>query len=237
MEQEIAALTRAIQAQSLTIQTLVDSVAEIKLVVLELKEWKPTMVAAVNDLRDEVSELRDQVKQMSRDLISGSKTTELPPLLSIPEHLKRKEAKEESDNGHGPNGHCSSTQHRGKAMGNYTPELPPGNGTNSLHPLPLPSFYAGDLGSRSLGGHYHHRTPPKLAFPQFDGENPKAWRLKCEVYFRVCDTRPNLWVGIATMHFVGNAVLWLQSTLAHTECSGWEEFANAVCAHFGREEF
>lgn len=224
MEQEIAALTRAIQAQSLTIQTLVDSVAEIKPVVLELKEWKPTMVTAVNDLRKEVGELRDQVKQMADEPISGSRTVGFPPLLPIPEHLKHKGPKEEGDHGQGANAHRAWTPNRGKSLGNFTPEISLNN----------------DMGEgmhRSSGGYYHHPLPPKLDFPQFDGENPRAWRLKCEVYFRICATRPKLWISVATMHFVGNAVLWLQSTNAHNECSCWEEFADNVCVRFGREEF
>lgn len=79
-------------------------------VVLDLKECKLMILVAVNDLRDEVVELRNQVKQMTRDSNLGSKTTELPPLLPIPKHLKHKEPNDEGDNGHGSNGHCFATQ-------------------------------------------------------------------------------------------------------------------------------
>lgn len=61
MEQEMAALTRAIQSQNATIQALVESVAEIKPAVLDLKDWKPQMVSSVEDLRGEIGELREQV--------------------------------------------------------------------------------------------------------------------------------------------------------------------------------
>lgn len=121
MEQEIAALIRAIQAQNATFQTLVELVAEIKPVVVELKEWKPAMIASVDDLRGEVGELRDQVKQMARDAVPVPRAARLPPLLPTLEHLKIKETKEEGGYDHEPNGQCASTQNRGKAMGNHTP--------------------------------------------------------------------------------------------------------------------
>lgn len=105
-----------------------------------------------------------------------------------------------------------------------------------LHSLPMPPFDPGEFASRSPRA-YHHHSALNLDFSQFDGENPRVSRLKCEVYFSVYATRSELWVSVATMHFVGNAVLWLQSTRAHTVCTSWEEFAETVCARFGREEF
>lgn len=230
MEQEIAVLTRAMQ-------TLVESVAEIKPVVLELKEWKPTMIATVDDLRGEVGELRDQIKLMNRDTAPVPRALGLPPLLPTPEHLKIRETKEDMDYGPGTSSQGASPQNRGRAMGVHNTGQSHGNGTLGLHSLALPPGDSGDWSGRNLGEYYQHPVHPKLDFPKFDGENPKAWRLKCEVYFRVCATRPELWVSIATMHFGGNAVLWLQSTQAHTKCRNWEEFVDAICLRFGREEF
>lgn len=236
-EQEIVALTRAIQVQSVTMQTLVESMAEIKPVVMELKDWKLVMVASVDELRDEVGELRQQVKVMAREATPARNAAEMPSLLPLPEHLKPKELKEEDDQGRRPNEVNDSIQNRVRIRENSTMEFSSGNGMYGLHPLPMPSIDEGNTGNRFQGAHHYHPSPPKLDFPEFDGDNPKAWKLRCEVYFRVCATRPELWIGVATMHFVGSVVLWLHATQAHTECMSWEEFAEAVCLRFGKEEF
>ena len=77
MEQEMTALTRAIQ-------TLVESVAEIKPVVLELKDWKPLMESSVDELRGEVGELRDQIQHMVREPVPALMAAGKPPILPIP---------------------------------------------------------------------------------------------------------------------------------------------------------
>lgn len=87
------------------------------------------------------------------------------------------------------------------------------------------------------GTHPYHHTPPKLDFPHFDGENSKAWQLKCENYFRVCSVHPEFMISVATMYFVGGALLWLQASRALSRYESWESFAEAVCNRFGREEF
>jgi hypothetical protein len=61
----------------------------------------------------------------------------------------------------------------------------------------------------SRGGSYRSR-PPKTEFPRFDGENPKWWKKVCEKYFDLYSVDHETWANFATMHFVGNAALWLQ---------------------------
>lgn len=86
--------------------------------------------------------------------------------------------------------------------------------------------------------HYqHHPPPPRLDFPLFDGENAKVWQLKCENYFRICVVQPEFKVSIATMFFTGGALLWLQTSHAHSRFDTWEAFVEAVCRRFGKEEF
>ena len=52
--------------------------------------------------------------------------------------------------------------------------------------------------------------PPTADFPRFDGENPRIWQKACEKYFRLFAVDRSYWVEYATMHFSGNAALWLQ---------------------------
>lgn len=73
--------------------------------------------------------------------------------------------------------------------------------------------------------------------PQFDRENPRAWKLKCETYFQVSGIRSDVWVGVAALQFIGGDLTWLQSTNAHVDLISWGEFCEAVCAKFGREGF
>lgn len=51
----------------------------------------------------------------------------------------------------------------------------------------------------------------QLNFPQFDGHHPKMWKAKCQSYFEVFNIPSNIWVKIASMHFVGSTTFWLQS--------------------------
>uniref|UniRef100_A0A0A9G9I5 Reverse transcriptase domain-containing protein n=1 Tax=Arundo donax TaxID=35708 RepID=A0A0A9G9I5_ARUDO len=77
---------------------------------------------------------------------------------------------------------------------------------------------------------------PKLDFPQFDGSQSKIWQTKCETYFEVCGISPNLWVRMATMHFVGNAAYWAQSAEHRLRRTNWDQLCKWVCDRFGRDQ-
>ena len=64
---------------------------------------------------------------------------------------------------------------------------------------------------------------PKTDFPRFDGENPKWWKTVCKKYFHTYDVGRDSWVSFATMHFTGNAALWLSNYEAVPKI--WEEQA------------
>lgn len=133
--------------------------------------------------------------------------------------------------GHGPNGHGWTTLHRGMSPGERTPRAPPVTGTHDSQFLPGESSFFWDR-------NYHRfPPPPRFDFPLFDGDGPRAWRLKCEAYFRVCTLSPDTWVSCAAMYFIDGALSWLQSTKAHLVYTDWNTFAEAVCVQFGREEF
>lgn len=92
------------------------------------------------------------------------------------------------------------------------------------------SLYAG---SRAGG---HRSRPPKTDFPRFDGENPKWWKSVCEKYFALYSVEHDTWASFATMHFVGNAALWLQTFEAEHDVDSWEELCVAVHGKFGRDQ-
>jgi hypothetical protein len=77
---------------------------------------------------------------------------------------------------------------------------------------------------------------PRVDFPKSDGENPRLWQTRCEDYFELYDTSPNLWVKIASMQFHGPASRWLNSVQSAIRKFTWPEFCQEVTIHFGRNQ-
>lgn len=73
--------------------------------------------------------------------------------------------------------------------------------------------------------------------PEFDGDNPTGWRIRCEAYFRVCAIDPSTWVDTSVVYFTGAAALWLEWSQTHVKFPQWEYFVAAVLEKFGRSEF
>ena len=78
---------------------------------------------------------------------------------------------------------------------------------------------------------------PRSDFPQFDGDNPKWWKKSCEKYFRLYNVQNRLWLDFATMHFKGNAALWLQTYEALHSVATWPELCVGVFAKFNRDKY
>lgn len=126
---------------------------------------------------------------------------------------------------------------RGKATGDdFSPTSLPAKGTCQFQSPSRVPFEFGESSNRVFASGFHGGNA-RVDCPQFEGENPRAWKMKCETYFRVSGISPDVWVGVAALQFSGSALVWLQSTNAHVELMGWNDFSEAVCAKFGREEF
>jgi hypothetical protein len=78
---------------------------------------------------------------------------------------------------------------------------------------------------------------PKSDFPKFDGENPKWWKKNCEKYFKLYKVDTHLWVDFATMHFKGNAALWLQTYEALHSIETWPALCVGVFSKFNRDKY
>lgn len=222
MEQQLGdlmAAMEAIQKHNVAIQTSVGSIEEIKPMVAELVGWKPTVEKTVAELRDEMGELRSQVQQLAKNPMLLVKPADLPPLLPTPQGPKLKEAKEEertpaSSTGDGirkPFGNHETTLNRGKAAWGESPSLSlPDKGAFNASPHSNSVF---DSGGSSRGfGVFGHGYASHVDCPGFEGESPKAWKLKCETYFGLSGTHPEHWVRLAILQFSGVALTWLQST-------------------------
>ena len=79
-------------------------------------------------------------------------------------------------------------------------------------------------------------TVPQLEFPRFDGTNPKIWIKRCENYFDICATLLEHWVKLATLHFSGSAVFWMQSIELDLKKLEWESLCKAVIERFQRDD-
>ncbi|XBJ04555.1 hypothetical protein VPH35_023472 [Triticum aestivum] len=86
---------------------------------------------------------------------------------------------------------------------------------------------------------YSHSGPrlPKSDFPKFTGDNPKWWKEQCEKYFKMYHVNPELWVDFATMHFTGNAALWLQTFEAMHSVDSWPALCVGVFAKFNKNQY
>ncbi|XP_037416836.1 uncharacterized protein LOC119279846 [Triticum dicoccoides] len=209
-------------------------------VVLDLQSWKPSIKQSVEDLRQEVGTLRTQIGDKAPPTSKETapqhvRLTDLPPLLpdalEVPRPPPLGLLHAGDDHGHGPDGHGIVTDLRGESSGEIqTPRLPPATGTSD-------SFHYGEHSFSGDHGYQRLPPPPRFDFPLFDGINPKAWRLKCEAYFRVCTLSPDTWVSCAAMYFTDGALTWLQSSQAHLHYQDRGGFAAAIYTQFGREEF
>ncbi|KAM0915618.1 hypothetical protein ACQ4PT_010694 [Festuca glaucescens] len=222
--------------------------AEMHPAVLDLHTWRPAMERSVESLRMEVGDLRARVIDITKP--PSSSTTprgNLPPLLhlstdaSASNPLKPtvpatdEHAAEQGGDGHGQLGHRDASNQRGDHSVDIS--IPGGTPTKGTYQIPDPGYDPSEF-ARSWGSHHHRYPPPsRIDFPLFDGDNPRAWRLKCEAYFQVCSMHPDTWVNCAAMYFINGALSWLQSSEAHLHLPPWRDFAAAICAQFGRADF
>ena len=74
---------------------------------------------------------------------------------------------------------------------------------------------------------------PKMAFPQFTGENPRIWKDKCLDYFHIFNIPESMWVTSASMNMDANTAKWLQVYKLKHGLGTWSEFMAAVEDQFG----
>lgn len=78
---------------------------------------------------------------------------------------------------------------------------------------------------------------PKTHFLKFDGGNPTWWKSVAEKYFVMYDVPHETWASFATLHFRGNATLWLQTYETMHDIDSWEELVVVVSRKFGRDKY
>ncbi len=98
-----------------------------------------------------------------------------------------------------------------------------------------------DIGESSVqnqsSNRFHGPRLPKSDFPKFDGDNPKLWKKNSEKYFEMYQVSYENWAKFSTLHFVGNAALWLQTNEALHSVETWPELCIAVHSKFGKDKY
>ncbi len=216
--------------------------------------WRPQVDAVVQGLQHDMEELKLHVLKLEKQSEEGGNSSNTSqasrmaeegshqtPLLPTPSTLPLFSGTAASDLG--PDGHRVTNFHRGKASGVvHTLGPPPVKGTYQI-PTKFSVPHGVEFGANSSRGNrdlhgeqgFNHRLP-KLDFPQFDGSDPQSWRMRCEHYFGVYGTHPNLWVRVATIYFMGRATSWLRSSRAHEVFVDWSRFCEAVNQKFDRNQ-
>lgn len=183
------------------------------------KGWMPRVDDTIQGLQKSLEEVGARV--------SALETPSKLPLVNTPR----------------PEWHGDEQQHQGHVTGaSRASALALDKGTRTTPHTPV-RFDVGESSdmftdSAPFGTrHTHSRSrPPKTEFPRFDGDNPKWWKKVCEKYFTLYDVDHETWANFATMHFTGNAALWLQTYEAEHDIDNWEELCVAIHMKFGKDK-
>jgi hypothetical protein len=202
-----------------TISSMNSKLEEMHPVVLDLSTWRPMIERNMDNLRAEVGDLRMRMSEVVRSSSSSPTgaappplhpfTADAPPLLPTPPKPAglASSALQAADggDGHGQFGHGDASNQRGTNFGDLaSPKGAPAKGT---FPNPCAGYDSSDSARNWNCSCFP--APPRVDFPLFDGENPRAWRLRCEAYFQVCNMHPETWVNCAAMYFTDDALAWL----------------------------
>ena len=126
--------------------------------------------------------------------------------------------------GERPNGHRVDAGHR-DAGGGILGSQPPRPVTGMCpHPFPQNDFA-------------RHTPLPKLDFPKFDGDNPRLWRDRCEIFFEVYSVGDHLKTRFVALNFTGATASWLQTAERHGRELDWARFCQAVFDRFDRHQY
>uniref|UniRef100_J3M5W8 Reverse transcriptase domain-containing protein n=1 Tax=Oryza brachyantha TaxID=4533 RepID=J3M5W8_ORYBR len=185
-------------------------VAIVKLDV-GISNWRPQVDAAVQELREEISDIHRQVEHLEKETVNKEVATNptrpdlregkrKPPLLSTSRRMVS------NSRGNGVSGGRSFTNRRSREE-EFMENLNSIGGRGSWEANHSDygrngncEFKENDLFGESGERHYNHRVP-KLDFPVFDGVDPMDCCMKCKHYFDVCSTLLGLWVRVATIYF------------------------------------
>ena len=204
--------------------------------ISNLDAWKSEVDTQVFDLAASVAGLRKQVDRM----VVGVGLSALGPVPGAaatsptsPSYSAKGELLVTTS---GPDGHRLQHEHRGQTK-DLAPASAPVAGTltdaQALAIVPVVE----STHVISHGSAHATPQPPHTEFPRFDGENPRLWQKAAEKYFRLFAVDASYRVEYATMHFTGNAAMWLQSVEDRLPQFTWEFLCELLSKHFDRGQY
>uniref|UniRef100_A0ACD5ZUU6 Uncharacterized protein n=1 Tax=Avena sativa TaxID=4498 RepID=A0ACD5ZUU6_AVESA len=221
-----------------TVKDIKVSIGDLGSKVDGLTTWKPELEKKVAELQTAVGELQRSVlstqAHVSIDIPPSSATVPVgggkgtAPILGTA-HLGASP---------GQSGHGEASSYRGASSGFFgSSATPPVTGPSPILAQSSLTFpLVNPFSSHGLGSGVVGQAIPAMAFPQFDGENPRLWRTLCEQYFHVYVVDRSYWLYMATLNFSSATAVWLQSVQKRLVGMNWESFCEFLCTKFGRDQ-
>lgn len=219
LTERMAAVEGEVESLTTRVAELTTSLNSILGSLQGMEKWIPAVDEGIKDLRQAVEQVASRVTTLEAKAPATTMPVTIPPV-----------------------GHGAALNHQGAATG--TP-VDQGRalvkGKLQFHNSPV-HFDLGDCSEKGMGG---LQSPgrssgsrlPKTDFPKFDGDNPKLWKTNSEKYFSMYQVPYETWSSFATLHFVGNAALWLQ-TYEELHCvESWPELCVVVHGKFGKDKY
>jgi hypothetical protein len=203
----------------------------------EFRKWRPEVEMKVTEVAEALKTIQAKVDQLGP---SSSSTEPLPDgkqtKKGVPISAQLEIPPVDATNGQFRHRFAENHQRPGVEENLRTP-APVGG-----MPIPpetfTPFFDWGSLGRNSVANWSQMSGPtmPNMVFPFFDGSNPKLWKHRCETYFDFYAVPFEKWVRIATMHFEGPAMYWVQSMEHRIRELSWEALCATLNTRFGRDQ-
>jgi hypothetical protein len=90
--------------------------------------------------------------------------------------------------------------------------------------------------SQPVSSYPAHKHLLKLDFPKFNGDNPKIWAKKCEVYFDVFSIPESVHTRYTMLNFTDRAALWLETIEVSGHIEDWAILCQVVFNHWGMDQ-
>jgi hypothetical protein len=226
------------QKTMVNMETIVKSVMDEQ---GEFRKWKPEVEAKVQEIADVLITIQGKVDRFIEKQSVDAPSNDALKEDSVPAPTQLGAPSGEAV--HGQVRHRTVDPYRRSGTGSETTQTPPpvGGTVQSMNHGPM-QFEFGSFGKQSVGrsmGGWSHGSGsrmPGINFTVFDGSNPKLWKHRCETYFEFYFVPMERWIGLATMHFEGSALFWLQSIESRIREMNWEELCPALTTRFGRDQ-
>ena len=207
--------------------------------VKDFVSWKPQVDAKVDDLKNHLQGLRDQVDRLclkTEEFVNPAYKHFDEERIDLTKPAAAHLVGTSPETASGPDGHRDARDHRGIGRGVVTTYVPsPVIGVNPITPIPF-SLVGTESPESPSSNQNWSALLPQLSFPTFDGSNPKIWKKKCENFFDIYSVPASMWVKLSTMYFFGSAAFWLRAMETKFVSTSWDDLCQAVCDRFEREQ-